>query len=67
MLCVACGACENICPFQAVHVNGTSVVDWERCMGCGVCVDHCPQQAMTLARDERQGVPLDMRALATTT
>ena len=63
-LCVACGACEEICPFRAIHVNGTSVVDWELCMGCGVCVDHCPQESMALVRDERKGTPLDVRALA---
>jgi Pyruvate/2-oxoacid:ferredoxin oxidoreductase delta subunit len=66
-LCVACGVCESICPFQAVHVNGASAVDWERCMGCGVCVDQCPQQAMALVRDERKGAPLDVRVLAATT
>jgi heterodisulfide reductase subunit A-like polyferredoxin len=61
---VACGTCEDVCPFQAIHVNGASAVDWERCMGCGVCVDHCPQQAMALLRDERKGIPLDVRILA---
>jgi Pyruvate/2-oxoacid:ferredoxin oxidoreductase delta subunit len=63
-LCVACGTCEDVCPFQAIHVNGASAVDWERCMGCGVCVDRCPQQAMALLRDERKGIPLDVRILA---
>lgn len=66
-LCVACGICESACPFQAVHVNGASAVDWERCMGCGVCVDQCPQRAMALVRDERKGAPLDVRVLAATT
>lgn len=26
-LCVACGTCEDACPFRAVHVNGTSTVE----------------------------------------
>ena len=32
-------------------------------MGCGVCVGRCPIEAMTLVRDERKGIPLDVRLL----
>ncbi|MGD1158598.1 MAG: 4Fe-4S binding protein [Terriglobia bacterium] len=34
-----------------------------RCMGCGVCVDQCPTGALSLARDEQKGIPLDVRQL----
>ncbi len=61
--CIACGDCEAACPFGAVHVNGRSVVSWEKCMGCGVCVGQCQTQTMTLVRDERKGVPLDVREI----
>lgn len=61
--CRACGACERACPFDAIHVNGTSRVRWEACMGCGVCVAQCPHQAITLVRDDRKGIPLDVRRL----
>ena len=33
-------------------------------MGCGVCLGRCPNEAMTLVRDERKGIPLDVRMLA---
>jgi len=33
-------------------------------MGCGVCIDVCPSHARSLVRDERKGVPLDVRLLA---
>jgi Pyruvate/2-oxoacid:ferredoxin oxidoreductase delta subunit len=39
------------------------VRSWELCMGCGVCVEQCPTQAMTLVRDEKKGIPLDVRVL----
>jgi ferredoxin len=32
-------------------------------MGCEVCVGKCPSEAMTLVRDERKGIPLDLRLL----
>ena len=63
-LCTACTTCEDICPFEAIQVDGTAVVNWEVCMGCGVCVGRCSSEAMSLMRDERKGVPLDVRLLA---
>ena len=63
-LCTACEICKNACAFKAIRVDGTAAVNWETCMGCGVCVGQCPTKAMSLARDERKGVPLDVRLLA---
>lgn len=62
-VCGACATCEEICPFEAIKVKETTVVNWETCMGCGVCVGRCPSEAMTLVRDERKGAPLDVRML----
>jgi ferredoxin len=62
--CEACTACQGVCPFEAVRVNGSAVVNRETCMGCGVCVGRCPAEAITLDRDERKGIPLDVRLLA---
>jgi len=62
-LCIACGNCEDACPFGAISVNGISRVDWYRCMGCGVCEGRCDTEAMVLVLDERKGIPLDVRAL----
>jgi len=62
-LCDGCGACEKACPFKAVSVSKTPTVRWERCMGCGVCEATCPQGAMSLKRDERKGIPFDVRMM----
>jgi len=63
--CEACGTCVDTCPFNAMSLNETSsVLDWERCMGCGACEVKCPLEAITLVRDERKGIPLDVRCLA---
>ena len=62
-LCVACDTCKDACPFNAISIDGTATVKWEDCMGCGVCVGQCPNEAMSLVRDERKGVPMDVRIL----
>jgi len=64
-LCTGCGTCEEACPFGALSVEGDeSALNWEKCMGCGVCVEKCPNGALSLVRDERKGLPLDVRLLA---
>jgi heterodisulfide reductase subunit A-like polyferredoxin len=63
-LCTACGTCAETCPFGALSVEEISILDWEKCMGCGVCVEKCPEGVISLERDERKGLPLDVRVLA---
>lgn len=43
-VCVACGACENVCPREAVAVkNGCFArVEENACIGCGKCAGICP-------------------------
>jgi NAD-dependent dihydropyrimidine dehydrogenase PreA subunit len=64
--CIACGDCVEACPFGAMALERKAVVSWERCMGCGVCEGLCETGAVTLALDERKGLPLDVRRLGVT-
>ena len=62
--CSLCGDCVDACPFRAMtKTDGEVIHDWERCLGCGVCEVKCPTGAITMVRDERKGVPLDVRML----
>jgi len=61
--CQACGACAQICPFDAITVSSPATVEWAKCMGCGLCVGICPAGALELVRDVRKGEPLDVRTL----
>ncbi len=62
-LCITCGDCEAVCPFKAVHSEGSIRIDTIACMGCGVCVSHCLQGAITLQRDLEKGEPLEILRL----
>jgi len=62
--CSNCGICVDTCPFGALSMDGSALVQWEACMGCGACSSQCPVDCITLIRDERKGTPLDVRLLA---
>lgn len=46
-LCVACGACADACPQDAITVDDIAVIDASKCVDCGVCVDECPAGAIS--------------------
>ncbi len=48
--CVGCGTCEDVCPFDAIHIiDGVAVVDREKCTACNKCVVVCPKDLIELA------------------
>jgi MinD superfamily P-loop ATPase len=47
-LCMACGACETYCRFNAVAIRERAAIDPAACEACGVCVEVCPVGAITL-------------------
>lgn len=61
--CEGCGSCEDVCPFQAIHVDEQAGVDRAACMGCGVCEGQCPADAISLMPDETKGIPLNVGAM----
>jgi MinD superfamily P-loop ATPase len=52
--CIGCGKCQELCRFDAIHLNGeandvvekTFVIDPVSCEGCKVCVEFCPAEAI---------------------
>lgn len=47
--CVGCGDCEEICPKEAVMVNGERVnIDYSKCIRCFCCHEVCPEKAIKL-------------------
>lgn len=63
--CIQCGTCQTFCQFDALveAEDGHTKLLFDRCMGCGVCIDKCPQEAITLVKDQRKGIPLEIPAL----
>jgi len=44
--CLACGACMDECPNDAISEGDIYVIDPEKCSECGACVDACPTGAI---------------------
>ena len=44
--CIACEACIDKCPMQAISLNHRRVEINLECKGCGICVDSCPYGAI---------------------
>lgn len=51
--CVACGACMNACPKNAISVyNGRYAVATEAlCVGCGMCKRTCPAGVIDIVEE----------------
>jgi pyruvate formate lyase activating enzyme len=51
--CIACGACVDECPEEAIHWNGAGpITDRTLCVACGVCTDFCAGEARELVGRE---------------
>ncbi len=46
--CVACGACQKVCPFEAIVEGNPYSIVAEKCDECGNCVFACPVDAIEL-------------------
>ncbi len=46
--CMACGACEPVCPVEAISEgDDTFVINAEACTDCEACVGECPTDAIS--------------------
>jgi ferredoxin len=58
-LCIGCGACEPLCPFDAREVvDGMVQLADERCFGCGRCIEDCPDDAITIEYQPDRGIAI---------
>jgi heterodisulfide reductase subunit A len=49
-LCVGCGLCISICPYNAIEKDekGLAKVNEVLCKGCGTCAASCPKRAISM-------------------
>lgn len=40
--CIACGACADGCPVEAIAAGDKYTIDPDKCIDCGACADTCP-------------------------
>ena len=49
-ICIGCGVCMKLCPYNAISKNEEGVMDINKlmCKGCGICGASCPENAITI-------------------
>ncbi|MFX1425586.1 MAG: FAD-dependent oxidoreductase [Promethearchaeota archaeon] len=49
-ICIGCGVCTKLCPYNAISKNEheVAVVNRLMCKGCGVCGASCPENAIKI-------------------
>jgi ferredoxin len=47
--CIRCEFCVDICPEEAITMNGPAVIDFNKCTACGSCINECPNEAISLS------------------
>lgn len=48
-VCINCGACEPVCPVEAISedtATGKRKIDADKCLDCGACQGVCPVDAI---------------------
>jgi len=48
--CTGCGACIEVCPFDARVLTETVSITGDNCYGCGLCSYKCPEEAISMIR-----------------
>ncbi len=56
--CVACFACKDVCPKDAILKMEEIRIDFDRCDACGKCVSACPNRAVRCLGREWAAAPL---------
>lgn len=46
--CIACGACADACPVDAITIGDHAEVNAGECIDCGSCISVCPTDSISL-------------------
>jgi len=46
--CTVCGTCVDVCPTEAISINGSVATKVELCIRCCACVKNCPTSARVM-------------------
>ena len=73
-LCVLCGLCVDVCPFNLISIGPASdldpgaagsvlLLDETKCIRCALCIERCPTKALSMSTWSGAGVlPMPVRA-----
>ena len=73
-LCVLCGLCVDVCPFDLISIVPASDLDMDvagsvllldetKCIRCALCIERCPTKALSMSTWAGAGVlPMPVRA-----
>ncbi len=54
--CDKCGVCAEVCPTNAIAINGKVETDTKLCIWCCACVRHCPQNVRVFENPTINGI-----------
>ena len=54
-LCILCGQCVEVCPFNGVEMRADAIEFTDSCRLCRVCIKACPVNAIWLEKSEPAG------------
>jgi len=68
-VCIGCGICESLCPFNAIRltkVNKRRKAETitASCKGCGICASHCPTLAISMGGFTDEAIIAQIHAFA---
>jgi heterodisulfide reductase subunit A len=68
-ICIGCGICEVLCPFEAVELTSAegkvrASISPASCKACGICAVRCPARAITIHGFSDEQIMSQVAALA---